>query len=530
VRRAVVILCFLFAGRATEADAGIGEWKTYTPKREVRALLRAEDILWAATGGGLFSFRPSDSSYASYSTPEGLTTTDLTALAADSSGGLWIGAANGMLHRFRPSLDRWTYVSDIAILPAAQKRINGLVVWGDSLMVLSDVGVSVYSVSRGEFNDSYLRFGPPSELSTGNVNSIVKHAGRIWVATGDGAASTPSTNPNPTEPSTWTMYRTGQGLPSNTVNGLLVIGDTLYAATSSGIALFDGASWRTVDGTAGLDIVALARLGGGCGDALYLTPGGAGVFVAAAGVAPPENTPGLILSCASDGGEYLGTSNGGALRYDACPAPGTAGGVTAVLLPPGPYSGKFVSLGVDDDGWLWSGTGSRNGEGFMSFDGERWRSYTASSHPELTDDEFYSVSTGPGNMKYISSWGGGLAIVNADNDIERVLNTSDGLQPSLDDPPFVVVGGVATDRNGVTWVTPRTPPGDTLLVKYLPGGALEYVTGCMYDQPPPGGACITRTPVRIHTGVLIDDYGTKWFTNYNRFEPLNPIGFYYYNE
>ncbi len=522
--------CVLLVIAGAESVAGIGDWKTFTPKREIRALLRADGLLWAATGGGLFSFRSADSTFELYATTEGLKTTDLTALAADSSGNLWIGTADGTLHRFRHSLDQWSTVSDIALLPAAQKGINALVVWGDSLVVLSDVGVSVYSISRGEFNDSYLRFGPAAGLSTGNATSITKYAGNVWVGTRDGVASTPSSNPTPTEPSTWTVYRAPEGLPSPVVNALLVTGDSLYAATSAGIAVFDGASWRAVPGSQPHNVIGLAALNGPCAQALFITPGGVGVLDVLTGAALVGATPGYPLSCLSDGGEFLGTTNAGVLRYTVCPGMGGSVGVAGVILPPGPFSEKFVSVAVDDDGWLWAATGSRNGEGFMSFDGARWRSYTVASDPLLGDNEYYLVNTGPGNMKYVSGWGGGLAVVGPDNEIVRVLNTDDGLQPSLTDPSFVVVGGVATDRNGVTWVTPRTPPGDTALVQLFPDGALGYVTGCIYDPAPPGGACITATPVRVFTGVVIDDYGTKWFENYNRFEPVNPVGFYYYNE
>jgi Two component regulator propeller len=39
-----------------------------------------------------------------------------------------------------------------------------------------------------------------------------------------------------------------------------------------------------------------------------------------------------------------------------------------------------------------------------------------------------------------------------------------------------------------------------------------------------------RNPFNVFTDVLIDDLGTKWFANFNRFEPESPVGFYYYNE
>ena len=166
----------------------------------------------------------------------------------------------------------------------------------------------------------------------------------------------------------------------------------------------------------------------------------------------------------------------------------------------------------------------------MSFDGTAWRSYTAGQYPGLQYDEYYVVSTGPGNVKYIGGWGPGLVVVNAANEIERVLNTSNGLQPSVQLFPFVVVGGVATDRSGIAWLTSRTPTGDTTLVKLNPGGSLDYVTGCMYELPDTSGVCKTRSPLRILADVVIDDYGTKWFTNYGRFETEGSSGLYYYNE
>ncbi len=156
MRGFLLMVCCLFAAGAY---AGVDEWKTYTPKKEVRAITPAAGALWAATAGGLFSRSSADGSYATFTTSEGLRSIDLTALATDSSGNVWIGASDGILHRLRPSTREWTYIQDIALLDASRKRINAIQVWGDSLMVLSDVGISVYSMSRAEFGDSYLRFG-----------------------------------------------------------------------------------------------------------------------------------------------------------------------------------------------------------------------------------------------------------------------------------------------------------------------------------------------------------------------------------
>ncbi len=49
----------------------------------------------------------------------------------------------------------------------------------------------------------------------------------------------------------------------------------------------------------------------------------------------------------------------------------------------------------------------------------------------------------------------------------------------------------------------------------------------MYDLD---NTCNTRSPLRIVNDVVIDDYGTKWFANYGRFETEPARGLYYYNE
>jgi ligand-binding sensor domain-containing protein len=524
----LIACCIWSAGAA----AGVDEWKTYTPKKEVRAVTTVGGVVWAATAGGLFSYTagaPGGGTYETFTTTEGLTTVDLTAIAADSSGNLWIGSSDGMLHRFRPALREWAYVSDLTLLGASRKSINALDVWGDSLMVLSEVGISVYSIARSEFADSYLRFGPAPGAISGTVTGAARHAGRIWASTRSGVVSTPLSNPSPTEPTSWEIHGTLQGLPSAVSTALLVAGDSLYVSTAGGIAVWTGASWRTVTGSASLDVLGMALPSGGCEAALFITPSSVGAIDAGGSARILATPAGLSFTCLSRGG-FAGTAGDGALLFEACPPPGGVPSVAWTALPPGPRSSRFVSVAIDEAGTVWAATGKTNGEGFMSFDGSSWRSYTAADHPEIGDDNFYVVSTAPGNVKYFGGWGPGVAVVDASGVVERVLNTTNGLPPTVGTEPFVVVGGAAADRNGKVWLTPRTPNGDTTLVTISPGGSLGYVTGCMYDLPDTSGVCKTRTPVRILTDVVIDDFGTKWFANYNRFETEGPAGLYYYNE
>src|SRR5690242_6192566 len=108
-----LLLWFGLLISVSRLSGGVGEWKTFTSKREVRDLvIDAHGIVWAATSGGMFSYNPSDSSFLQFTTSEGLKTIDLTAITADNSGAIWVGAQNGFLHRFNPRSAAWSYVSD----------------------------------------------------------------------------------------------------------------------------------------------------------------------------------------------------------------------------------------------------------------------------------------------------------------------------------------------------------------------------------------------------------------------------------
>ena len=523
-------------------DRCIAQWKSYTMKREVRDLaLGSDSTVWAATSGGLFSFHVADSTYEEFTTSEGLRSVDLSAIALDSHGSVWIGTTNGFLHRYDPHTRKWVYVTDIFLQDKPQKRINALQVRGDTLIILSDIGVSLFSISRMEFGDTYMRYGLGLPVLDGNVTDFEIFGGRMWVSTRSGIASTPTTNPNPALPESWQVYTTAQGLPSNYISELAINFDSLFAATRNGLAAFDGTTWYTETGTSGLDILGVtsgAYLATSCAPSCEMflatptnvwTYGDVGQHLSlfASGFTSPitalenvafesESTP----NRRNTERIMLGTSHEGAIvKCVTCESPDDT------LIPPGPPSSKFIGIAVDDRGVVWSGTGAVNGEGFMSFDGSTWKQYTVASEPRFGTDNFYKVSIGANNAKWISNFGSGVALLDDRGNFLRMYDASNGIPPSID-PSFVVVGGVATDRNGAAWVTDRTPPGDTSIVIFKPDSTFSYVVGC-------GPGCATRDrQVAILSDVVIDEYGTKWFANFNRFEPFVPdrfTAFLYYN-
>jgi ligand-binding sensor domain-containing protein len=248
-------LCVLTVVALLQLQAGVGEWRTFTSKREIRDVARQGAVLWGATSGGLFRYDGASGAFAEFTTSEGLKTIDLTDVAADGGGDLWIGAANGTLHRYSPRTGAWRAITDIALLENPQKRINGLRVSGDTLFILSDVGLSLYSITRSEFGDTYARFGADPGQISGGVTSMEILDGTLWVGTRSGVASTPVSNPNPSSPDSWQVTTAAGGLPASGVTALAAPGGTLCASTSAGIAAYASGTWSLLAPTSGLSVV-----------------------------------------------------------------------------------------------------------------------------------------------------------------------------------------------------------------------------------------------------------------------------------
>src|SRR5208283_1071574 len=358
---------------------GVGEWKTYTCKRDVKDIVVSNNVVWAATSGGLFFFRESDSTFTQFTTSEGLKTIDLTAIAIDSSGNIWTGASNGFVHRYNPSTNAWDYVPDIALRSDPQKNINRLTTMGDTLFILSDIGASIFSISRMEFISTFSRFGAGANPIIGNVTSVEIVNGTLWVGTQNGIASTPLSNPNPAAPESWQVYTTTADTPFylNT-NALFSQNDTLYAGTQNGLALFDGSAWKLVPHSAGMNVLGIVGGPPLFSGLIFITPNQ--LLNYTQGQLVPVSVPSVTYSCI--GSEtILGTqSNGIVLKKNSA---------WNVIIPPGPSSNSFIGIAVDNRGVVWSGTGTQNGTGFMSFNGQSWRSYSVATNPLLGLNDYY---------------------------------------------------------------------------------------------------------------------------------------------
>lgn len=453
---------------AGAGQAQVGTWRNYTAMHEVRDVARAEEIFWTATAGGLFAWDRRTDTFRRLTNAEGLRQMDLTAAAVDDEGSVWTGTSGGLIHVYAPGEGRWRYITDIQTSAQTSKRINRILMLGDTVLICSDFGVSVFHRPRFEFGDTFTKFGTLLATTRAGAASATIHAGRIWVAvrtgpSGNYIASASLANPNLLPPESWTL--TPIGSTTNAVTAFAVFGGRLYAGTGTGLYVLQDSIWSAVMGLEGRSVRALAA---GPEDLLVATAELAvyrldvGQTVTPVGSALPHAP--TTLTATASGSPVVGTLQSGLLTDDA-------GWIAR--FPNGPASNQFISVAVDPDGGVWGASGyNGNGKGFYRYRSGTWRSFTAQGDG-LPMDDFFRVSVACNGDVWASSWGGGAVEIPRGTDTvtaDRIYGRNVGMIGLPNDTSFIVVSSIACDGAGNTWMTVINAADGNILIARRPDG------------------------------------------------------------
>jgi ligand-binding sensor domain-containing protein len=177
-----------------------------------------------------------------------------------------------------------------------------------------------------------------------------------------------------------------------------------------------------------------------------------------------------------------------------------------IFMPNSPRSNLFTSLVVDSSGVLWAGSGiSDRGQGFYRYnpslsDDSQWKNFAVKDYPAMAFNDYFKVSIGVGNAVWVSSWGRGVIEV-ANDSIRRRISVPTLKGAVLTDTNFVVVGGVAADASGKTWIVNYLSINKYFLVRLTGESTFDYYAKAV--DPNEG---------RL-TSMVIDRNGTKWMAN-----------------
>ena len=372
-----------------------GTWQRYPSNvPAVDLAIGAGGELWAATGGGLGRYLPSQDTWLTLTDQDGLPGLQATAVAVGPGGDVWVSFAWQGVYRFDgqawQAVDEVPggIVSDLALASDGTPWVGtvgslhypggSLAYWkgegwvdvssqhgltsigavalgpGDVVAASTSLGLGVYEAG----NWRLLRDGPLSDRVT---SVAVTPDGAAWLAFGDFSISTTGGGLSRYDGQEWTYF-----LDDAEVDALAVAPDgSLWAGVGCSVQRFDGHTWQTVARCEDLppgNVLDIAFTADGAtwvanGFGLARFDGASWVVydrLANAVLSAPDGAVWVVGWDGSQGSDYVA-------RFD--------GDEWTAYKSDDAFPGRFVAAAVTPDGLLWGIVPER---GLVSFDGRSW--------------------------------------------------------------------------------------------------------------------------------------------------------------
>jgi ligand-binding sensor domain-containing protein len=435
-------------------------WQSFTNMRAVkgyydhgsglftfsRLLAGSPRGVWAGTTGGLLLWETNRQAFRRFTNTEGLSQNDTRAVGLDRRGRLWIALANGIINIYDPESNSFSRVEEYRDF-----KIYDFLAQGDSMYVALNLGVSLYDLARGEVKETYKNLGRRFPSATTAVTALFINGRELWAATDIGIARTSLNLPNLLAPESWTNYATSEGLPAATVRGFAQFAVKIIAATSNGVAAFDGSRWSDVSGNIGarniLQLLTTQESGktvlyAATPFAVYRTEDLNNWTVVGAGF--PIVITGIVVDAA--GTLWASTHDSGLFEFNR------AFQAWRPREPDGPATNSFSSVSLDQDGNLWC-TSTTNG--FQIYDGTRWYNYNSKNFPINNNDFRASIHLANGEH-WLATWGSGIYVVNGPLDALTIKTHIDDRSGELSSAAcctnYPVVPFLKQDGAGNIWI------------------------------------------------------------------------------
>ncbi len=465
LRTTTLLTLALLAGAAWTAPAAVagavsGAWTTYQRAQQYTDLLPRGDTVWCASGeAALQLFVRSSGTFAFVGREPGrLASHALTALALDRSGRLWIGTEDAGVSRLSADGARWDLVSQLDGLPAGAVRVLRAV--GDTLLIGTDNGIALWD--------------------------------------GDEIAGTVPEGVNPSP------------LASDVITGLVLRGDSLWAATAKGLFVSRAstglASWSLAD-----PAFANAAMQGLAWDGVTLLAAAgdsAWVFLPGSGTWSRRGGIGAVQRLSDRGGTILASTTLGLYEWTGAAWSAVAGAPRSYdCVPANDASCAGVAVGAfDAAGRLW--VGHRDGlrvregagwtlhvpdapvgndvqnlvlqgprvyvatfdEGVGRFDGARWRNWFSGSCYSGCDTTFrnsiyaFALMVDQQGRKWVGNWSSAIESFDDDVSPPQFVHYRPADTISVDKHTFA--WSAAADSGGGRWFGMDTPGEDPIGLEY----------------------------------------------------------------
>jgi len=505
------ILCIILLFSSVISAQQIKSWQNYTNMQNISGLAAKNDIIWAATNGGVFSYSYSDSSYQILTKSEGLSSHSITAIEIDTSNKIWIGSSEGYINIYDPSTNNIKTIFHIFNANETNKKINDILVSNDTCFVSTEFGLILFNTTDFSILDNVLKFG------IFNVGTPVRSTfinDKIYVVTQAGIAVQKDGVTNLQAPESWDNIELGVQLSASIVYELFLWESELYAATDRGIYRYSMNTWTNEYYSSNhiLDVDVKS-------DILYsiVAEYNSSNDVWSRSSLHVLSEKDSILYSKDD--EKFTTIE--VLEQDEFIL-GTEQGIlinklsnNKIVFPNGPAINSISSISVDYQGNLWTGTGKDGlGIGVLKFDKDTWTVINQESIPVFLSNQFHKVSSS-NEAVYFSNWGRGFARYK-DSTFTNFDHTNTDIVGVVEDIDFIVIDEVVEDAKGNAWVLNfRATNEKPISVLTADDEWFHY----SFDSP-------LFSQLVDCKNIVVDQFDTKWFAVVGKGDE----GLYYFNE
>ncbi|MBS1518690.1 MAG: hypothetical protein JSS91_11440 [Bacteroidetes bacterium] len=488
LKRSILFLV-IFLSFLPEVFSQNSKWENYTDFKTVTSLAfdSSQNRIYCASRGGLFVVQNSSGNILTkYTNLNGLINNDISSIALDNNGKLWIGATDGSISVLNTNDQSWKYIYDIKNSTESNKFINYIYLSGSYMFVGTGYGMQKISTSSFNFVDApYYKLGS-FPINT-PVFSITESNNKLFAATNTGVAYA-DINANLNNPSSWQNYNAGA--MNAEVKTIESYDNKVFAGSGTGFSYYDGINWmpypnNNVSGsrtpfikTVGnlLYFISVSTIYSASSNDLssitqFQNPNSYSVLTA-------DNSNKLIAGLTNNG-IFLSVNN-----------------AYSFVFPNSPYTNVFSQITIDDDDHIWVAGGLVD-NGFYSFNGSVWENYNIASHPEIgSGNWFQRIKSGNGKV-WAYGFGGGPTEING-NTITN-FNTTNSILPGIsNNANFCASYGGTYDNNGIMWVTFFASNSGSSLYAYK--GNNQWVG--FVNPSFIGGASLSE--------AVTDSYNTKW--------------------
>ena len=493
----IVVLFFVVAVNAQQDYSS--NWEDFYSYNNVKDFVISNQTIYAIADNAVFKYSITSGKVSKISSINGLSGELITSIYySENLNKIVIGYQTGLLEIIDNQNQVTTNKDIVNFNFSGDKSINNITAYNNKLYLATSFAIVVYDLDNLQFGDTYFIGNQSSELK---INQIKVFENTLYAATESGIFTADINIPNLIDFNNWTQNFTGNFTDVTVFNNQIYTsrGNNLYKIENNNLTLVKTYSSNIKTLKSSQNNLTITTL-----KSVYIN----NISDTQITTYTPNSTStynyNLNTAFFDDTNLYLGTKEFGILKSNL-----NALSTFEEIHPEGPTSNSPFSITVNNNNlWVvYGGYESAYGPlgkkfGFSHFNGTSWINKSYNSNFGVRDLVHVVIDPSQENKAYISSWGGGMLVVENDTITAHWNNLNSGLE-KLDYPAnpnyvSIRINGSSFDNQGNLWIANAWV--DNRIKKYSANG-----TWSSFDM----SSVITNGALGLNE-LIIDKTNTIW--------------------